>query len=50
MGNTPPNNQVLGPSIARSTSYGGTQGQMLRNGREEPGARGRDRGPTHPDF
>lgn len=43
-------NQVLGSSIARSFGYCGTQGKMLRDGREEPGARGRDRGTAYPGF
>ena len=49
LGNATPN-QVLGPPIAHSTGYCGTKGKMLRYGREEPGARGRDRGPTYPDI
>lgn len=43
-------NQVLGPSIAQPACHSRTQGQMLRNGREEPGSRSRNRGPTRPDI
>jgi len=43
-------NQVLGPPIAHSACHSGTQGPMLRNGREGTGACGRDRGPTRPDI
>jgi hypothetical protein len=49
LGNTP-RIKVLGPPIAHSIGHCGTQGQMLRDGREESGARSRNRGPTYPDF
>ena len=43
-------NQVLGPPIARSLGYCGSQGTLLCYGCTEPGAPGRDRGPTNPDI
>ena len=49
LGNATPN-QVLGPPIAHPAGYCGTKGKMLRHGREESGARSRDRGPTYPDI
>jgi len=43
-------NQVLGPSITHPPCHSRTQGPMLRDGREEPSSRSRDRGPTRPDI
>ena len=43
-------NQVLGPPIAHSTGICGTQGTVLRHGRQEPDAHSRDRGPKYPDI